>query len=145
MNWLVERGKGDGTAVLGELLIGGVHECWTLEPADPIDAGTYDLAVDWSDRFQRLMPHVMNVPNHTGIRIHWGNWAKDTEDCLLVGTVKGTDFVGHSVAEFDILFQKLQDALAEGPVTITYVDYDPNLPNAPNSASAPSGAGGGGS
>jgi hypothetical protein len=136
MNWLVQRQPSDGVATLGELLIDGVHECWTLEPPEPIDAGTYDLVIDQSVRFGRLMPHVLNVPNHTGIRIHWGNWRKDTKDCTLVGETEGKDFIGQSVDEFNILFQKLQDALAEGPVTITYADPTP-------STSEDSGTGGG--
>lgn len=122
MNWTVKRQPSDGVATLGELVIDGQHECWTLEPPSPIPAGTYDLIIDFSQRFQRLMPHVLNVPGHTGIRIHWGNWAKNTLDCLLVGQTQGKDFVGQSVAEFDVLFQKLQDALAQDSVTISYVD-----------------------
>jgi|SRR5271157_3347241 len=135
MKFFVQRQPSDGTATLGELLIDGVHECWTLEPPDTFAAGTFDLTINLSQRFQRLMPLVNNVPGHTGIRIHWGNWRKDTEDCTLVGETEGTDFVGHSVDEFNILFQKLQDALAEGPVTITYMD--PTLGN------VQSGTGGG--
>lgn len=122
--WVVKRQPSDGVATLGELLIDGVHECFTLEPPDPIDAGTYDLVIDWSERFNRLMPHVMNVPDHTGIRIHWGNWRKDTEDCTLVGETEGTDFIGHSVDEFDELFLKLRDDLNAGPVTITYQELE---------------------
>jgi hypothetical protein len=143
MNWLVQRGKGDGTAVLGELFLNGLlarRECFTLEPDPPILAGTYDLIIDQSARFGRLMPHVVGVPPcppDRGIRIHWGNWRKDTLDCTLVGETESADFVGHSVDEFNLLFVKLQKALEQGPVTITYKDYDPNLP------SAPSGAGGG--
>lgn len=122
MKLLVQRQLSDGVATLGELLIDGVHECWTLEPTKPIPAGTYNLIISWSPRFQRLMPLVVNVPGHEGIRIHWGNWAKDTEDCLLVGTTKGVDFVGHSVDEFNTLFQKLQNGLEGQEVTITYQD-----------------------
>lgn len=125
MTWVVKRQKPDAVATSGELLIDGQHECYTLEPATPIDAGTYDLTIDWSNRFQRRMPHVNNVPGHTGIRIHWGNWSRDTKDCTLVGQTKGTDFVGHSVDEFNILFQKLDTALQEGPQLISYVDMDP--------------------
>jgi hypothetical protein len=119
---IVRRKVSDGVATLGELFINGQHECFTLEPSMPILAGTYNLTIDWSPRFQRLMPHVNTVPGHEGIRIHWGNWTKDTEDCLLVGTTLGTDFIGHSVEEFDRLFIKLQDALMLGPCSITYLD-----------------------
>jgi hypothetical protein len=135
MNWLVERQPSDGVATLGELFIDGVHECWTLEPPDTFAAGTFDLVIDRSERFGRLMPHVLNVPGHTGIRIHWGNWRKDTKDCTLVGETEGTDFIGHSVEAFNILFSKLLGDLDGGPVTITYAD--------PTPTNAGSGAGGG--
>jgi hypothetical protein len=124
MNLLVKRRKSDGVATLGEMFIAGVHECYTLEPPQPILAGTYEVIINMSQRFQRLMPLLLNVPGHTGIRIHWGNWRKDTEDCLLVGETQGKDFIGYSVDEFNKLFVKLQEALAEGPVYITYEDCD---------------------
>lgn len=138
MSTTVARNVGDGTAVLGELSIDGMFECYTLEPDPPIQAGTYDLTIDWSNRFQRLMPHVVGVPPcppDRGIRVHWGNWRKDTKDCTLVGKTDGKDFVGHSVEEFNLFFQKLQALVEAGPQTITYVDPTPQ--------SAGSGTGGG--
>lgn len=120
MAWIVERNPSDGVATLGELLIDGVHECYTLEPPQPIAAGSYLMAIDYSQRFQRLMPHVLDVPAHTGIRWHWGNWRKDTEDCLLVGETQGQDFIGHSVDEFNRLFAKLQQAIEAGALYVTY-------------------------
>ncbi len=76
------------------------------------------------------LPHVEDVPGHTGILIHWGNWAKDTEDCLLVGRTEAVDFIGHSVEEFDVLFAKIQAALREGPQRITYLDPKPAVDRA---------------
>jgi hypothetical protein len=120
----VQRQATDEVATLGQLFLAGAPECFTLEPPTPIPAGTYSLTIRWSPRFSRLMPHVENVPGHAGILIHWGNWAKDTEDCLLVGTISGVDFVGHSVAEFDALYLKIQAALLNGPCTISYLDAE---------------------
>jgi uncharacterized protein DUF5675 len=122
---IILRSWPESDSVVGELLLAGVHECFTLEPKNPIPAGTYDLTIRFSPRFQRLMPHVENVPGHSGILWHWGNFPRDTEDCTLVGEVRENNFVGHSVAEFDVLFQKLQDALALEPQTVTYVDASP--------------------
>jgi Family of unknown function (DUF5675) len=125
VNWVVQRQPSDGTATMGELLIGGTHACFTMEPASPIQAGTYDLAIDYSPDFQRLMIHVLNVPPcppDRGIRIHWGSIPPNTLGCLLTGETEGKDFLGHTVDEFNILFQQLQEALTGGPVTITYLE-----------------------
>jgi len=120
----VKRKSSDGVATMGEMFIDGVHECFTLEPPNPIAAGTYDLIIDDSIRFKRPMPHVMDVPDHTGIRIHWGNWRKDTEDCTLVGSTTGEDFIGNSVDTFNQLFAKLETALKNEKISITYENGD---------------------
>ena len=123
MKTVVQRDVPDATTTMGSMLIDDQHYCFTLEPSPPILAGTYELIIDWSDRFQRLMPHVLDVPGHVGIRIHWGNWRKDTALCTLIGSTEGPDFVGHSVDQFDKFFIALQDALADGtPQFITYID-----------------------
>ena len=135
MTWVVQRQKPDSTATMGELLVDGVHACWTMEPDEPIQAGTYRLEIDYSPDFKRLMPHVMGVPPcppDRGIRLHWGSIPANTKGCTLTGETEGKDFLGHTVDEFNILFTKLQDALAQGPMTITYQDYDPNLPSVPS-------------
>src|SRR5208283_3231122 len=109
MKFLVQRHPSDGTATMGELFIDGVHSCVTLEPSTPIPAGTYDLDITWSPRFVRLMPEVASVPGYSGVRIHWGNRAEDTEGCTLVGEYSGRDFIGHSVDEFNLLFRTISD------------------------------------
>lgn len=145
-SWVVERQPSDGTATMGELFVNGQHACWTMEPSDPIAAGTYELAIDYSPDFSRLMPHVLNVPPcppDRGIRIHWGSIPPNTKGCLLTGETESSDFLGHTVDEFNVLFQQLQDQLAQGEVTITYVDPPGSKPTAPAAPTADSGAGGG--
>jgi hypothetical protein len=122
MTFLVQRISADGVSTQGCLYIDGTFECFTLEPAKPIPAGTFALSIYWSPHFNRLMPHIDGIPGFTGVEIHWGNVAANTEGCTLVGTMQGKDFVGHSVEEFDLLFQKIQDAVATGQQHISYVD-----------------------
>ncbi len=38
-----------------------------------IPRGKYKVTISWSNRFNRLMPHILDVPQFTGIRIHAGN------------------------------------------------------------------------
>jgi hypothetical protein len=50
-----------------------------------VDAGYYRLVLDYSNRFQCVMPHILDVPRFLGVRIHAGNKAEDTEGCILLG------------------------------------------------------------
>ena len=99
----------------GDLYLDGGWECYTLEPAEPIPAGDYQVRMSISPRlsevFHRpfLCPEVLNVPGHTGVRWHPGNFPGDTEDCMLVGKTRGLDFVGLSDLEFQVLMTKLPD------------------------------------
>ncbi len=56
------------------------------------------------------MPHVLNVPGFTGIRIHSGNTDKDTEGCVLVGDTHSDNFIGNSRKAFARLFPILESA-----------------------------------
>lgn len=56
--------------------------------ATAIPLGKYRLTATISTRFSRLMPLVQDVPGFSGIRIHGGNTAKDTEGCPLIGALR---------------------------------------------------------
>lgn len=116
-------------STIGELSVDGVFECYTLEDMvrnngvkvygeTAIDPGTYAVELTRSPRFKRILPLLIDVKNFTGVRIHPGNSAKDTEGCILVGRVKGIDWIGQSVVAFDKLFAKLDNAIKCGE-TIT--------------------------
>jgi hypothetical protein len=55
-----------------------------------IPRGYYRLTADVSKRFGRLMPILRNVPQFTGVRVHGGNTAEDTEGCPLLGKIRTT-------------------------------------------------------
>jgi hypothetical protein len=131
----VIRTKFDDTCSIGEMLVDGSHECYTLEPVTrPADAekifgktaipyGTYPVTVSFSGHFQRDMPLLVGVPNFSEVRIHPGNYASNTEGCCLVGEGESADAITQSVAAFDALWPKIRDAVANGEeVTITYTD-----------------------
>lgn len=114
-------------STIGTLSINGVFECFTLEDrvrpvkihgATAIPAGIYEITITFSDRFQKPLPLLLNVPNFAGIRIHPGNTAADTEGCILVGTTERKDFIGSSRIAFKALFAKLEAALKKEKVFI---------------------------
>lgn len=104
---------------VGRLTIDGVYFCDTLEDVERevkipketcIPRGTYKVAMDFSMRFQELMPHVLDVPNFEGIRIHAGNTAADTEGCILLGTNSMKGMVTNSRVIFGSFYTRLKNA-----------------------------------
>jgi Steigviridae/Suoliviridae L,D-carboxypeptidase/transpeptidase len=132
MELLLQREPSTLNSTPGTLSIDGAFECFTLEdvvrevPGKPastwkianqtaIPVGTYQVIIDFSTRFQRQMPHILNVPGFDGIRIHSGNTAADTDGCILLGKARnGLDDVIESRDVFDNFFPKLQDAINQG-------------------------------
>lgn len=118
-------------STIGELSVDGKFQCYILEdivrPADAekvygktaIPAGTYQIQITMSNRFQRFLPLLIGVPGFEGIRIHPGNTDGDTDGCLLPGKTQGKDFVGSSVIAFEELFAKMK---ASHDISITILD-----------------------
>ena len=87
------------TYTIGRLAIDGEYFCDTLEPTwrdyahggrkiagrSAIPEGRYAVVISWSPKFRKWLPILLGVPNFSGIRIHAGNTADDTEGCILVG------------------------------------------------------------
>lgn len=84
-----------------------------------IPTGTYKVVLDYSNRFKKGMPHVLDVPGFTGIRIHPGNTEADTEGCILVGMSKSVDGVHDSRHAFEMLMRRLKLGFFRGDVTLT--------------------------
>ena len=130
MRLTVRRFITNEKSTIGRLLIDDVTECYTLEDKDrqlenggikvpketAIPRGIYKVIVDWSNRFNRLMPHILDVPQFTGIRIHSGNTDKDTEGCILVGKKVSEDenAVLESKLAYDPLFERIRTAYNNG-------------------------------
>ena len=86
-----------------------------------IPTGKYKVTITYSSRFKRQMPLVNNVPAFSGVRIHAGNVAADTEGCLLVGRNTEKGVVSNSRYWFKLLYADIDKALKRGEsVTITY-------------------------
>ena len=106
-------------STIGEMLIDGIFECFTLEDKErpvkikgetAIPKGTYRVIINESNRFKRLLPLLIDVPNFEGVRIHSGNSNHDTEGCILVGQTRNKNYIGQSRKAFDKLFKKMQAA-----------------------------------
>ena len=113
---------------------GGGYFCDTLEPIwrdyqngqrkikgrSAIPEGRYAVVISYSPKFKAWLPILLGVPNFSGIRIHAGNTAKDTEGCILVGRNR---LVGQLVDSRDCL-RRLKQLIVEAkergePVWIT--------------------------
>jgi hypothetical protein len=89
----------------------------TNETAIPY--GTYAVQINWSNRFKKLMPIILNVPNFGGIRIHNGDTAADTDGCILIGLHKKIDDIWESIPAFNDFFPRLEEGLKVGKVLLT--------------------------
>ena len=115
----VKRLHRTDNSTIGELSIDGKFECYTLEDIErdvkikgetAIAKGTYKVIINQSNRFKRLLPLLIGVPNFEGVRIHAGNSNHDTEGCILVGQNRSLDYITKSRKAFDSLFKKMQKA-----------------------------------
>jgi len=128
MKLLLERFEFTEKSTIGTLSAYGDFLCFTLEDKDrrlecdgekvygqtAIPRGTYKVVIDYSNRFKRELPRLLDVPEFVGVRIHPGNTDADTEGCILVGTNHKKDFVGNSRAAFGALMERLEAAYEAG-------------------------------
>jgi hypothetical protein len=127
----LERLQRDPDVTIGALSVDGNFECWVCEdtmreqPGQPVSAwkvpgktaipaGAYAVDITMSARFGRDLPLLVNVPGFTGIRIHPGNTAADTDGCLLPGEDRLAKSVGRSRIAFDRLFAQIRVAKLKG-------------------------------
>ncbi len=94
--------------------------CFTLEDPDSagdrIPVGSYRIIIDFSNRFQKEMPHIIGSKevDNRGIRIHCGNTQADTEGCILLGVGRTEDSVYGSRTAFEQFFKDLKEAIDNG-------------------------------
>jgi len=140
----------DPAATIGDLKVAGDQYCYTLEDQvrdlkedgsgkvygeTAIPTGRYKVIIDFSQRFQKNMLHILDVPWFTGIRIHSGNKAEDTLGCVLVGDhVDGASRIHGGSSVLPDLLTLVQTALSTGrECFITVANYA-----APTATPAPS-------
>jgi hypothetical protein len=72
-----------------------------------IPTGIYQVLITYSPKYKKQMPLINNVKGYSGIRIHSGNTAKDTEGCLIVGKNTKVGMVTDSRNTYNALFKRL--------------------------------------
>lgn len=124
-------------STIGEMYVDTLFQCFTLEdrirakkvPGETaIPEGRYEVTFTYSDKYKKKMPILVDVPNFQYIRIHIGNYPKDTMGCILVGLAKDPkvqDKIIQSTDAFNALYKKLYAEWEKGNkiwITITSVN-----------------------
>lgn len=122
------RFKKTNSCTFGKLYIDDKFLCYTLEDIvrevkikhqTAIPAGTYQVVINYSIRFKKMMPLLINVPNFTGVRIHAGNTAASTSGCILVGEELSEESLVRSKETFSKLYDVLSDRLVDEKCILT--------------------------
>ena len=127
MKLRVERLWKKPTYTVGRLYVDGKLYCNTLEDVvrdldkeakvpgkTAIPAGTYKVIFNWSPKFGRNLPRLLNVPHFDGILIHPGNTADDSAGCILVGKNTEVGRLTESRYTSDKLNVLIEDAQRHG-------------------------------
>lgn len=129
------------TYTIGKLYIDGVYFCDTIEDEvrdlnkngvfdngefkvkgeTAIPYGTYEVVWAYSPRFKRYTPRLLNVKSFTGVLIHGGNTARDTEGCIILGQNKVKGKVINSKEFVNKLYPIIKNACQKGKVIIEVV------------------------
>ena len=129
MKLKIIRGPKTDISTIGDLFVNGVFACNTLEDKDrglkqsmslaeiaaikvsgktAIPAGIYEIVTRWSEKHQRMLPHLVNVTGFAEVEMHPGNDADDTLGCILVGHHDGANWISNSRDAFEKLFTQMQ-------------------------------------
>lgn len=130
MELLLERKWCKEEYTIGRLYVNNVFFCNTLEDTvrdinkngtfdcgefkikghTAIPYGEYEIIVNYSPRFKRELPRLLNVPYFEGILIHRGNTHNDSSGCILVGENKKKGMVINSTKYEIELTKRLKEA-----------------------------------
>ena len=142
MDLLLTRNVFADDYTLGVLTVDGKSFGYTVEDEDrgthpkvpmetAIPPGRYRVRSTFSNRYQRLMPLVMDVPGFRGIRIHTGNDDDDTAGCILPGLVRTEKGVGKSGPAVTWLYAEIAKVEAAGGEVWLTVARKAGVPLAP--------------
>ena len=128
MEITVKRINKTNDYTIGQMFIDDEYFCDTLEDTvrdltnvqdkiygrTAIPAGTYPVILDYSGHFKKLLPHILDIPFFSGVRIHSGNDVEDTNGCILVGSYHHAGYIIESRATMEKLMKKLRETTNKG-------------------------------
>lgn len=120
--WVVPDNAEHRSTTTGTISLDGRQICFSLEPTKYMIVGdTYPVKLLWSPRFNRNTPHILNVPGRSEIEMHGGNYAEDSEGCVLCAMNKLDDYtIAESKQATDLIESRLSQAESAGEVnTVT--------------------------
>lgn len=145
MELILERKIHNQTSTEGNLYVNGKWFCNTIEDvvrAKPgewkkelkvyaktaIPYGKYPVLVTWSNKFNRQLTGVFDVPDFEGIRIHNGTSENSSAGCIIV-SYKDDDANHRLVndkAAMNDLCNLVEEAQKKEKVWLTIKDYEPS-------------------
>ncbi len=139
MELLIKRKEPYDDRTIGHFSINGNLFSYALEDTDrnlesggikipketAIPKGRYKVVINRSNRFQRMMPEILDVPQFTGIRIHDGVGPENTEGCPLISHQmeirEGKHWLIRNKEAFNTFFIRLEEALKTEEVWIEVI------------------------
>ena len=126
--WVLRRVAKKETYTIGKLYTPKGYLCDTIEDrvrkgkkvkgTTAIPEGTYRVVLTMSNRFKRLLPLLIDVPDFEGVRLHSGNSEDDSSGCILPGENKVVGKVINSRYYEKLIIQKIKKAGGEILLTI---------------------------
>lgn len=119
----------------GRLFINGVYVCDTIEDCDRgltddmtedvilsrkvygktcIPYGRYKVIIDWSNKYGKMLIHILNVKGFDGIRVHSLNEASQSLGCIGPGIKTAPGWVSKSRDTYKKIHSKVDEALNRG-------------------------------
>lgn len=124
----VERHIFEEDYTVGKLKVDGNYICDVIEDKvrvlnrerdkvlgrTAIPAGKYRVVLDYSNRFGKIMPHLLDVPYFKGIRIHKGNSANDSSGCLIVCYYDKNGWGINSAKAYGLVYDVINKSINSG-------------------------------
>jgi len=122
MDFFLNRYFYSSTCTIGVLTNNISFSAFSLEPPHPsfsssspfcISSGLYQFISNFSPKLQYFCPLLLRVPGRSGIRIHVGNFPKDTSGCILIGFGASQNSISHSKKAFSSFIDLLSSLSSE--------------------------------